>query len=331
MTVLVLLCLLIVVSLAGTMLQAAVRARRQLQTERDFRQTELLLQAGLERAAYRLAAEPDYRGETWEPASQASAGQGRIAIQTTPSSVSGPWQVNVVAEFPHWQSALDSPLPHVCNTLRLTPELRINDHDSLTIEGNRPSRPGPRGLHPGRTAGGDRHHRRADFAAAAGRQCRREAAQRAQCMNNITQTGLAVHNYEFHWEALPSGSINPEGPIRNVAEGIQVSWIVQILPYFEQNGLARHFDNKAGAYAAVNAKVRGSQLPSLVCPSDPMPFIEDGVARSSYAGCYNDAEAPINTDNHGLLYLNSKVRYEDIYDGARTPFCWEKLWGQRMT
>ncbi len=135
-------------------------------------------------------------------------------------------------------------------------------------------------------------------------------------MNNITQTGLAVHNYEFHWESLPAGSTNPEGPIRNVAEGIQVSWIVQVLPYFEQNGLAQNFDRKAGAYAPANAVARGSRIPALACPSDRLPEVEDGIARSSYAGCYNDAEAPINTDNHGLLFLNSKVRYEDIFDGS---------------
>ena len=144
----------------------------------------------------------------------------------------------------------------------------------------------------------------------------REAARRAQCMNNITQAGLAVHNYEFHWEKLPSGSINPEGPIRNVPEGIQVSWIVQVLPYMERNDLARHFDSKAGAYAEVNAQVRSSPISSLICPSDPSSFESDGVARSSYAGCYHDAEAPINTDNHGLLFLNSQVRYEDIFDGS---------------
>lgn len=144
----------------------------------------------------------------------------------------------------------------------------------------------------------------------------REAARRAQCMNNITQLGLAVHNFEFHFETLPSGSINPEGPIRNVAEGIHTSWIEQILPFFEERELARLYDPKSGAYSEVNAKVRGAVVSSLTCPSDPIDYLNEGVARSAYAGCYNDSEAPINTDNNGLLFLNSKVRYDDIYDGA---------------
>ena len=34
-----------------------------------------------------------------------------------------------------------------------------------------------------------------------------------------------------------------------------------------------------------------------------------------YAGCHHDVEAPIAADNHGVLYLNSHVRFDDITDG----------------
>jgi hypothetical protein len=37
---------------------------------------------------------------------------------------------------------------------------------------------------------------------------------------------------------------------------------------------------------------------------------------SNYAGCHHDAEAPIDKDNHGLLFLNSRIRYADIFDGS---------------
>ncbi len=35
-------------------------------------------------------------------------------------------------------------------------------------------------------------------------------------------------------------------------------------------------------------------------------------------GCHHDVEAPIDADNHGVLYLNSHVGYDDITDG---PAC----------
>jgi prepilin-type N-terminal cleavage/methylation domain-containing protein len=149
-------------------------------------------------------------------------------------------------------------------------------------------------------------------------QAAREAARRTQCLNSISQLGLAVHSYEFHFETLPPGVTNPEGPIRSEPEGNHVSWIVKILPYMEELPLSRHFDEAAGAYAAKNAPVRAAHIDVLVCPSQPeMPENEEGtVFQSSYAGCHHDVEAPIDTDNHGLLFLNSKVRFADIVDGS---------------
>jgi prepilin-type N-terminal cleavage/methylation domain-containing protein/prepilin-type processing-associated H-X9-DG protein len=160
-------------------------------------------------------------------------------------------------------------------------------------------------------------------------QAAREAARRVSCLNNVTQTGLALHNFEFHFEALPPGVTNSDGPIRNEAEGTHVSWIVKILPYLEQNPLAQRFDQEAGAYADKNAQVRATQIRTLLCPSDPgLATNKEGtVARSSYAGCYHDVEAPINDDNHGLLFLNSKVRYSQIYDGSSSTI----LLGEALT
>jgi len=75
-----LICLLIIGSLAGTMLQSALVARRQLEVESDARQAELLLQAGLDRARVRLANEPDYRGETWKSRVGGDSHEGQVKI-----------------------------------------------------------------------------------------------------------------------------------------------------------------------------------------------------------------------------------------------------------
>jgi len=34
-----------------------------------------------------------------------------------------------------------------------------------------------------------------------------------------------------------------------------------------------------------------------------------------YAGCHHDVDAPIDADNRGVLYLNSRIGYDDITDG----------------
>ena len=149
-------------------------------------------------------------------------------------------------------------------------------------------------------------------------QAAREAARRTSCLNNVMQLGLAVHNYEFAFESLPPGVTDTEGPIRNEPQGLHVSWIVKILPFMEEQALYRKFDQSAGAYAAVNAEVRASELGIGHCPSSPREPVDElnMVASTTYAGCYHDVEAPIDVDNHGLLFLNSQVRFEEIYDGS---------------
>jgi prepilin-type N-terminal cleavage/methylation domain-containing protein len=149
-------------------------------------------------------------------------------------------------------------------------------------------------------------------------QAAREAARRVSCLNNVMQVGLSMHSYEFHHETLPAGVTNPDGPIRNEPQGVHVSWIVKVLPYVEQNALYRKFDQTAGAYADVNAPLRAAQIRALQCPSYGMPPTNEAesIAYSNYAGCHHDREAPIDKDNHGLLFLNSQVRFSQIYDGS---------------
>lgn len=150
-------------------------------------------------------------------------------------------------------------------------------------------------------------------------QAAREAARRCSCSNNLSQLGLAVHHYEFNAEQLPSGVINPTGPIRAEEIGQHVSWIVGVLPYVEQSNAYRKFDQTAGAYAPVNKPVRGEFIGILVCPSHPNAQAdrEDRakVAITNYAGCHHDSETPINDDNNGVLYLNSRLRLSKVLDG----------------
>ena len=102
MLVVALACLAIVMAIVGVMLQGALRARRQLHVERDLRQVELLLEAGLDRAASQLAGDDDYAGETWKiPATDLlGRGDGEVVIVAARSGDAEPWRVRVAAEYP---------------------------------------------------------------------------------------------------------------------------------------------------------------------------------------------------------------------------------------
>ena len=86
-------------------------------------------------------------------------------------------------------------------------------------------------------------------------------------------------------------------------------------------------DDRLGVYAPSNGGLRTTRLRTLLCPSDPGPLTRnDGTAENNYAGCHHDVEAPIDADNHGVLFLNSQIRYENIEDGlSATLMIGEKL------
>lgn len=151
-------------------------------------------------------------------------------------------------------------------------------------------------------------------------QAAREAARRTACMNNISQLCLGLHHFEFSMEHLPSGSINPEGPIRSEELGQHVSWTIQLLPYIEQQSAYEHFDMEAGAYAAENKDVRSYTIPTYNCASNPMKPRPDNqgdlIGECHFSGSHHDNEVQIAEDNNGLFFLNSKVRYAEILDGS---------------
>jgi type II secretory pathway component PulK len=97
-----LVCLLIVMSILGSMLHAALRAQRQLRVERDRRQVEFLLQAGVNRAVERLSTDSAFRGDTWSLPTEAIVGRGRgsVSSEVSPASNEQSWQIRIVAEYP---------------------------------------------------------------------------------------------------------------------------------------------------------------------------------------------------------------------------------------
>jgi prepilin-type processing-associated H-X9-DG protein len=153
-------------------------------------------------------------------------------------------------------------------------------------------------------------------------QASREGARRAMCANNMRQLILAVQDYEMAHEHLPAGTINDTGPIKNLPKGHHISWIAQTLPYFEESALYANLDLSLSAYHHKNDRARQTAIAVLICPSNP----SDEEPYSNYAGCHHDVEAPIDADNRGVLFLNSRVTRDDIKDGvAYTLFLGEKL------
>jgi prepilin-type N-terminal cleavage/methylation domain-containing protein/prepilin-type processing-associated H-X9-DG protein len=114
-------------------------------------------------------------------------------------------------------------------------------------------------------------------------QSAREAARRAQCLNNMKQIGLAVANYESANGSYPASYGTGGGPAGtgwSCGQGTWGSWSPQalLLSYFEQSpvynainfSLVSHGDgNTHGDMAQVTAIT--TRIASLLCPSAPIP------------------------------------------------------------
>jgi len=172
-------------------------------------------------------------------------------------------------------------------------------------------------------------------------QMAREAARRLNCCNNLAQLAAAIQNYEMAHGVYPPGTINATGPIANTPLGYHHNWLVQLTPYLEEKNAWNAIDFDFGVYDPKNAAPARHAIPVLFCPSSPAQVIiapvalQNGtagngtgqveVAATSYAGCYGDREVPIDVDNTGVFFLNSRLRYEDIPDGSSyTIFVGEK-------
>src|SRR2546423_1576729 len=64
----------------------------------------------------------------------------------------------------------------------------------------------------------------------------REAANRAQCTNNLKQIGLALHNFHDNHNAFPQGGGDPGGE-NPAVRTFYFSWTFHIYPYLEQDNL----------------------------------------------------------------------------------------------
>ena len=160
----------------------------------------------------------------------------------------------------------------------------------------------------------------------------REAARRIQCINNLKQLGLALHNYHEQHKILPPGSISRFVP--RTGPGL----LVHLLPHLDQGNTYDGLDLNVSEIDFPNRVMAKTDLAVFVCPSDevktdpyPGPFPGDsgfianwpamsylGVMGAGRNGALKDLEGFHCGDyfTDGIFFPYSTTRFKDITDGT---------------
>ena len=106
-------------------------------------------------------------------------------------------------------------------------------------------------------------------------QSAREAARRAQCVNNLKQLGLAIHNYLSANNAFPLGIQYQADPLQSPTPPgnwcyTSGSWLVSISQYFEQSAVFNATNFMVSMYTPQNSTISALGQSVLWCPSDPV-------------------------------------------------------------
>ncbi|MDG3006827.1 DUF1559 domain-containing protein [Paludisphaera mucosa] len=97
-------------------------------------------------------------------------------------------------------------------------------------------------------------------------QSAREAARRAQCVNNLKQLGLAAQNYLSTYDCMPMQC--NYNTAETVDQGFSWSWTVALLPQFEQGALYDAMNFGLGNFGLHATTAGYTQVGSLLCPSE---------------------------------------------------------------
>jgi len=149
-------------------------------------------------------------------------------------------------------------------------------------------------------------------------QSARAAARRIQCVNNLKQIGIGLHNYHDSMLSFP--------PARTSKTGLSTH--AHILPYMELQNEYFTVDLNAMWNAPTNVTASRLQFKVFQCPSDPQQFTPGGWGGNNYRAnqgsgiLFGNPPTDPSDGNFGMpwpngpFFLDSGVRFGDILDGT---------------
>lgn len=183
-------------------------------------------------------------------------------------------------------------------------------------------------------------------------QAAREAARRNQCVNNLKQIGVALHNFHGAKQSFPPGytdrnTVSTSTPDNDLGPGW--GWASYALPFMEETNTFQQINFTVAVGTGTNVNISQTSLTVHICPSDPLqqsfPVYNSAlnnvlatVAHGNYVGCNGWVECFSNAGGNyqpgsdggaaedgdvgatglagnGLFYRNSRNTFKNVTDG----------------
>jgi prepilin-type processing-associated H-X9-DG protein/prepilin-type N-terminal cleavage/methylation domain-containing protein len=182
-------------------------------------------------------------------------------------------------------------------------------------------------------------------------QSAREAARRIQCVNNLKQVGLALHNYHSQQDCFPPGYLSLRDPVTFDNDGPGWGWASRCLAQMEQAVVHSSINFALGIEYPDNRTSRSTSLSSFLCPSDATRLdqftVVDAtttsttagaaiceVSSSNYVGSVGtgdpsslypylidaDDPPPGRDNGNGIFFRNRSVGIAQVLDGTSQTF-----------
>jgi prepilin-type processing-associated H-X9-DG protein/prepilin-type N-terminal cleavage/methylation domain-containing protein len=155
-------------------------------------------------------------------------------------------------------------------------------------------------------------------------QAAREAARRAQCVSNLKQIGIGLHNYHSTYDTFPAGGWIASLPIN---PSMNMGWSAAILPWVEQAPLYASLNCNYPYTDPSNSTAGHTVLTVYLCPSEPRKTFWNSApgdlfpsADADYGGMYGPRGLAFPTDTNnpprGPMIFNQVVSLARITDGS---------------